>query len=109
MRNEVRRSDPESRVDNSGKANKDGNSADIHFIKPDYVREPASVRPRKTDHLRVGGRRTSDRPRCDFSENFRNLSPMKHKALLTFAWVTILSAQVAGILLVLALRKIGLL
>lgn len=109
MRDEIRRQDSELRVDDSGKVDKNGNSASVHFIKPEFVREPASIRPRQVDSIRVGGRRFNDRPRSHPIKNHRDLSPMKYKALIAFAWVTIVSAVATGMIIVLAIRKIGLL
>lgn len=109
MREEVRRTNSKSRVDNSRKTDQDGDSAVIHFIKPEYLRKSASIRPRQIDRLRSGGRRSNDRISSDPIKNTRDLSPMKHKALIAFAWVTIVSAVATGMIIVLAIRKIGLL
>lgn len=109
MRDEVRGSYSYVGEYRSGETHTSGNSGTVYFIKPEYVRKPASIRPRKTDNLRVGGRRSNDRSRCRLSEDIGRVNPMKHKALIAFAWVTIVSAVAAGMIMVLAIRKIGLL
>lgn len=107
MRAEIRRTTSETRTIQFRETDSFGNTGFNDFLQPHYIRKPAPVRPRTIDSLRAGGRRFDDCSRRCVSENTWDIDPMKHKCSMTFAWIAVLAAWIAGIVIVAIIRDLN--
>jgi hypothetical protein len=108
MRGSMRRTTGETGVNEFREAYASRNTNCTDFLELKFIRKSTPICPRKIDRLRAGGRRFDDGTWRGPGQSNDDVNPMKHKALIVFAWSSVLAGFVAGVVIVYALKHIGL-